>query len=218
MANLLYIDTASTFTFVAISQTNIVSNSLLESTPNVQAAQINVLIDKVLQLSNLQLNELDAVVVNAGPGSYTGLRVGLGTAKGICYSLDKPLILCNKLEMLANEYVTENQPINVWIKARVGEAFYAKFDKDLITVVAPEHVFTENFDLNTLTDEVIVTDDELMLSNPKAIDITNWVPDIEAWATLANKRFDIQDFDDVAYGEPFYMKSVFTTTAKKKVL
>ena len=105
MAYLLHIETATTNCSVALSQ----NGNLLHCIENNEADfrhsdHLHLFIEKLLKESNLQINQLSGVAVSMGPGSYTGLRIGVSTAKGLCYANDIPLISINTLEVLAEAY------------------------------------------------------------------------------------------------------------------
>jgi tRNA threonylcarbamoyladenosine biosynthesis protein TsaB len=214
MANILLIDTAAAHTQVALANEGGILASILHERPNEQAAVLNELINNLLQQATLTKESLDAIAVNAGPGSYTGLRVGLGLAKGLCFALDLPLLLFNRLELLTAAF-TDAAFI---LKARKDEGFIiAKRDNEI--VLAPQHIFYQAFDWEALSGLQIFTDDEQVLNyGPAAMVVANTFLSMETWNCRAQERFGNKAFDDIAYSEPSYLKSAFTTVSKKKIL
>ena len=116
MLLLLNIDTATEHASVCLSKDGIVLGLIESSEQKNHAAFVQPAIQQIINESDYTLADIDAVAATSGPGSYTGLRVGLASAKGICYALDKPLILVNTLETMAQSilynYQSTNQPIN----------------------------------------------------------------------------------------------------------
>jgi len=196
------------------------------------AAFIQSAIKKISLISNYTLSVIDAVAVTAGPGSYTGIRVGLATAKGLCYALNKPLILINTLEVMAQASIEEtnnqlasgnrkpetgNILFSPMIDARRMEVFTALYDGGLQPLVQPaalilnEHTFTEYLD-----DHPIVFSGsghikfKNILQHPNAI-FTGVHHHAGHLAILAVKAFEQKQFADVAYSEPLYLKEFFTS-------
>lgn len=213
MANILFIDTAAPHTHVAIGDADGCLNELKNELPNQQAASLNDMIAQLFASVPLELKNIDAVAVNAGPGSYTGLRVGLGVAKGLCFALDKPLMLFNKLELLLHR---EETPALVILKARTGEGFAIAGTQEHIDFSA-QHIFYNDFPFDAYKDHVLVSDDEAVkAAQPSAKDLATHVLDINSWNHQAQQRWNTQDFDELAYAEPFYLKAAFTTEPKQK--
>ncbi len=218
MSTLLYIDTSAGTATIALSANGTLIALRRHHQAQEQAAVINLLIEDLLQECNLQLRDLDALCVCAGPGSYTGLRVGLSTAKGIAYALDKPLMLFNKLELIARDFTARHTgtPVLVALKARLGEYFVAGYDAACTELTAPQHLFEA--DLNTLLQvpcALLVSDMEIAYTGPKAMLPADYAADMDSWIPVATARFTEGRFDDLAYSEPFYLKAAFTTQSKK---
>lgn len=219
MSTLLYIDTSAATATVALSANGSLLAIRRHHNAQEQAAVLNLLIEEILKESGLTLNETDAVCVCAGPGSYTGLRVGLSTAKGICYALDKPLLLFNKLELIARDCNTlQNAAVlTVALKARLGEYFVAGYDKTNHTLLAPQHIFEAGLaEILAGTPGVLVTDTDI--AYPAGTTVTlpaDYALNVDTWITFAETRFAAQQFDNLAYSEPFYLKAAFTTQSKK---
>lgn len=218
MSTLLYIDTSAATATIALSANGTLIALRRHHQAQEQAAVINLLIEDLLQEASLQLRELDALCVCAGPGSYTGLRVGLSTAKGIAYALDKPLMLFNKLELIARDFTAQHTdtPVLVALKARLGEYFVAGYDATCTETTAPQHLFEAG--LNTLLQDpgaLLVSDTDITYAGPKAMLPADYAADMDSWIPDATARFTAGRFDDLAYSEPFYLKAAFTTQSKK---
>lgn len=213
MSLILFIDTAAAHTQVALANEHSILSEKVHLQSNEQAKVLNLMIEEQLQQGQLSWKDIDAIAVDAGPGSYTGLRVGLGVAKGLCFALEKPILLFNRLQLLADR----DADVLLILKARAGEGFaYAKTKNDVL--LGPGHIFYDQFDWSAYEALNLVTDDETLLSrsgNAKAI--ADNVLDINAWNRSAQERYKKQDLDDLAYCEPHYLKNAFTTTSRKKI-
>lgn len=219
MPVLLFIDTSSATATIALSENGQISALLHHRGARDQAAVLNTFVRRALDESGKDMEQLDAVCVCAGPGSYTGLRVGLSVAKGIAFALDKPLMLFDRMTLIALHIAEENKPAQksaVVLKARESEYFIACFDGRNETIVAPRHIFRE--ELEGLPDGFsIITDEQLPLKNEQMLLSPDLELNIKPWLALAEKRHAQQQFDDLAYSEPFYLKTAYTTISKKTI-
>ena len=186
------------------------------------AGNINRLIDDVLLAGGTTLKELAAIAVCNGPGSYTGLRIGLATAKGFCYALDKPLILHNRLLLMLREAATqwpEAASYAAILPARAGE-YYAAVETLQMQQI-PVHI--------TTTDLLI-----LLLHTPHPLHITGHAaPDLSLvfsrqdiyftdhdelnivnWAAAGHEAFTEALYADIAYAAPDYLKQAFINTRR----
>ena len=138
MSLLLNIDTALETGSVCLANSATIIGSSVNHQQHDHAAWLHPAIHELLQNNNLEAGQLDAIAVTIGPGSYTGLRIGLSAAKGLCYALDKPLITVSTLEVLASLAVDEaDQLICPVIDARRMEIFTALYNKDLQLIREP---------------------------------------------------------------------------------
>jgi tRNA threonylcarbamoyladenosine biosynthesis protein TsaB len=218
MPNILYIDTSGAAATVALSQNGQEAARRVHENANEQAAVLNIMIDEVLATAGISLSGISAISVCAGPGSYTGLRVGLSAAKGIAYATDIPLMLFNRLGLLAIESGANAGGTGIALKARTGEYFFAAYDSSGKEAIAPQHIFEK--ELGQLLAETpglyVVTDDEAFaLTGNAALIRPNHPADIMSWIPAAEQRWQQQQFDDLAYCEPFYLKAAYTTQSKK---
>lgn len=226
MTYLLHIDTSADNGFVAISADGkMITDQAIEDSKN-QSALLNILIDTVLNDAAITLQQLSGIVVCAGPGSYTGLRIGMGTAKGLCYALDKPLFLDNKLSLLAwQQYHNEMNEYDVFLSmlvARENEFFIAAYDKDFKTYIAPQHIHAAELEklLNELDLKLLVTGEttpqiEHILNIKKSAVFFNKLIDKNAWAMYADEQYKCNQNVNLSTAEPFYLKQVFTHNSSK---
>lgn len=214
MPNLLYIDTSASTATVALSANGSTKAVLTHENAHEQAAVLNQMIETVLTNASCTLSDVNALCVCAGPGSYTGLRVGLSTAKGLAYVKDIPFMLFNRLDLLAWSQKEEG-PFAIALKARAGEYFFATYKADGEQQTAPQHIFEQELEPFTAQQLLFITDDEgLHVENKKRITSDTAIA-MDSWIPKAEARFKEKQFDDIAYSEPFYLKSAYTTQSKK---
>lgn len=191
------------------------------------ASKITLLITTCLQQAQLSLKDLDAVAVSRGPGSYTSLRIGISTAKGICYALDKPLIAVDTLQALALATAQSEQKEALYcpmIDARRMEVYAAIFDKNnqIIQEATALKIEANTFDTYFQKRQNIifsgngaakcqpVLTSEYAHFNPIVCSARHLAP-------LALQAFENKQFANIAYFEPFYLKPPNITTPKKNV-
>jgi len=186
------------------------------------AENLHVFIQDVLKEANKILKNLDAVAVSKGPGSFTGLRIGVSSVKGLCYALDIPLIAISTLQALALQVNKEEGLVIPMLDARRMEVYSAVFSSDNSQVreiqaqVLDENSFTSYLNENTvyfIGDGVVKTKE--IITHKKAFFIDDKLPSANEMAQLSYEKFQQKNFEDVAYFEPFYLKD-FVTTAKRK--
>ncbi len=222
MALILNIETASTNCSVALAKEGVILAIKEEDTPNYShSEQLHVFIQAVLTEAKYDLEDLDAIAVSKGPGSYTGLRIGVSAAKGLCFSLDLPLISIPTLESMAQQ-VNGGDFIIPLLDARRMEVYAAVFDKDRHRVretraeIVDEHSFEEFLQKGKVV--LLGSGAEKckeVLSGPNVIFNTEAVPSAREMASLSYQKFLDREFEDVAYFEPFYLKDFLIT--KKQV-
>jgi tRNA threonylcarbamoyladenosine biosynthesis protein TsaB len=229
MALILNIDTATEHASVCLSKDgNLLA--LEESTSQKEHASfIQPAIEKLLKTAGCQLCDVDAVAVSNGPGSYTGLRVGLSSAKGLCYALNRPLILISTLEIIASAAVEYSQPsiiteafICPMIDARRMEVFTATYDYTLTQISPPAAMILDEKSFSEqLKDHHMIfcgsgaAKFENVIQNPNAI-FSHIKHDARHMQTIAQKKYLSQSFADIAYSEPFYLKEFYNVGQKIK--
>ena len=221
MGIILNIETATQVCSVALSKEGqqLALRELNEK--NIHAEILTAFIAEVMEEAQLQLQDLDAVAVSMGPGSYTGLRIGVSTVKGLCYSLDKPMIGISTLQAMAQyaamelkDEIKENSLLVPMIDARRMEVYTALYrpNLEIMGEIAP-HIFSgESFLEESKTYELLLTGDGSRKSMESFHERKNIkiFPDILSSAkgmmSLSEKKWQEQDFEDLAYSEPFYLK------------
>lgn len=228
MATILQIETATPVCAVAIAVNGETIAFKAEAAPNIHAAKLTLFIDEVMQQANLKYADLDAIAVSKGPGSYTGLRIGVSTAKGLCFALDKPLIAINTLEMMANGFLSKHPNygglICPMIDARRMEVFTAVYDHQLTLVEAVNAKIVDEKSFIFFLDQHFVTfigDGAAkcadILAHQNAHFNADNYNDAINMSSLAYQAFIDKNYEDVAYFEPFYLKDFVFTTPKNKV-
>jgi len=228
MATILQIETATPTCSAAISL-NGETIALKElAAQNIHAGSLTLFIDDVMQQAGLRYADLDAVAVSKGPGSYTGLRIGVSTAKGICFAVDKPLIGINTLQMMAKGFLNANPNYQGFvcpmIDARRMEVFTAMYDEHLTEIlpvnarIIDEHAYHEQLCKQQITfigDGAMKCSDSIV--SPNAHFTAAGFNSAAHMSQLAFQAFKSRNFEDVAYFEPYYLKDFVITQAKKKV-
>lgn len=226
MAYLLHIESTSTVCSVAISKDAEIIAIKEINNGYTHAENLHVFIEQLFFETSLQAKDLNAVSVSSGPGSYTGLRIGFSTAKGLAYALQIPLITIETLKALSSEVInTDNQnaiycPL---LDARRMEVYCAIYDYQLneILPVQPLVLNEESIQIFNQTKDIYFFGDGMPKAKALLQNLPNvhFIDDITASASsmisLAFKKYTTQNFADVAYVEPNYLKEFFFTTAKK---
>ena len=225
MALILTLETATTNCSVGISKDG-VCIALKEDNSKTysHAEQLHVFIETLLQEQNITCSDLDAIAVSKGPGSYTGLRIGVSAAKGLAYANNLPLIALDTLKTLAAQHKITKGLLVPMIDARRLEVYCAVFSSNLtclekvVAKIINEHSFLEDLEKNELYflgDGAHKCKDLIQHKNAHFID--NLYPSSKEMAVFAEEKFRAQDFEDVAYFEPFYLKDFVVTPQKKKI-
>ena len=186
------------------------------------AAWLHMAIQTILRKNDVKPAQLDAVAVSAGPGSYTGLRVGMAAAKGLCYALSLPLIAVSTLQMMAAAVTNPSTPLLCpMIDARRMEVFTALYDHSLIEIMPAANLILseESFSSYLKKDAISFFGNgskkaAALINHPAAIFV-----DIAATAyhmvNLSHNKFEANQFSDLAYSEPFYGKAFYLSIPKK---
>lgn len=213
MGKILHIETATKACSIGVSEHGeLIAIKEELSAEFTHAENITLFIDEVVKKAGWKLNDIDAIAVTSGPGSYTGLRIGVSTAKGLCYALDKPLIAIDALVSLADQ-ATQKYPgktICAAIDARRMEIFSAIYETNLTPLKA---ISADVIDADTyfaFEPFVICGDGAEKLQSiwkNRAVEFdTDIYSSVKGQIAIAYEKFQVSAFEDVAYFEPFYLK------------
>ncbi len=198
------------------------------------ARKVGVFVDELLRETGIAPDELDAVAVGKGPGSYTGLRIGVSFAKGLCYGLGKPLVAVGSLDALAEvareDYEAGILAVDRWAEARLCpmvdarrmEVYAQVFDAQgaALSDVTAEVVGPESFAAYRGAEGPFVIFGNGAAKCTEVLPDATFVsvaPSARGLARLAQRALDAGHTEDVAYFEPFYLKDFVATTSKKKL-
>jgi tRNA threonylcarbamoyladenosine biosynthesis protein TsaB len=235
LATILHIETSTQVCSVAVSINGSVA-SIKESTDkNSHAELVTLFSEEVLKEAEKKFSNLDAIAVSMGPGSYTGLRIGVSTAKGFCFAVDKPLIAISTLQAMGygmvqyaqqSGYYKKNHLFCPMIDARRMEVFTAVFNSELKTIqeISAEIINETSFAELLEKYPVLFAGDgagkckELFSSKKNAHFLDDFNPSAAFMADLAEKKFNAGEFENLAYFEPFYLKDFVSGIPKVKGL
>jgi tRNA threonylcarbamoyladenosine biosynthesis protein TsaB len=185
------------------------------------AERLHVFIQEVLKESHITFNDLSAIAVSQGPGSYTGLRIGVSAAKGLCFALGISLISIDTLQVLASCVTIDNGFIIPMIDARRMEVYAAIFDSKQHKIRKIEAEIIDENSFSEISEEVYFVGDcsekcKTVLTKSNFIFLDDIVyPSANQMSSLSFEKFSKNQFEDVAYFEPFYLKDFLVTTSKK---
>ena len=218
MSIILNIDTAIQAASICLAKKEIVIGSKINPSQKDSAAWLHVAIKELLEEKEITLSQINAVAISAGPGSYTGLRVGMAAAKGFCYALQIPLITINTLQMMAVAAQQETtELLCAMIDARRMEVFTAVFDKNLNEISLYSNLIVDKDSFKNILDQHSITffgngSDKFktLTTHPNAS-----FKNIEAGALqmvpLSFQKYLVEDFSSLAYTVPFYGKEFHST-------
>ncbi len=188
------------------------------------AENLHPFIDLVLVESVKIYRDLSAIAVSKGPGSYTGLRIGVSAAKGLSFAVDIPLISVDTLQALAHKVSISEGIIIPMLDARRLEVYQAVYTPDykIIEMTEAAVVTSNSYEYYLNKGKVYFIGDAVekvktIVSHPNAIFIENELPSSVEMAPLSFEKFQQQDFEDVAYFEPYYLKDFIAIKPKKKI-
>ncbi len=238
MSRIILIETSTALCSVALAEDGAVTAYRESSAPKAHASLTAVFVQEVLQERGLKLSDCDAICVSKGPGSYTGLRVGVSTAKGLCFGSGLPLIAVGTLDTLVAQATGEYKYIIQMIDARSMEVYSSVFE---------QHVTSDH---NVIARSEATWQSQITETSPVIVDETSFTEYLEQGPCLfigdgAGKCADVikhpnahfcqcnpkasamlspaldvlneKRFEDVAYFEPFYLKEFVATVSKKKL-
>ena len=227
MTTLLLIETATPVCSVALAREDEILMELHSDEPNAHSSQLSPFIGQLFDRCGLAPAQLDAVCVSSGPGSYTGLRIGVSTAKGMCYALDRPLLAVPTLQGMAAQYYTQNPEykgmVCPMIDARRMECYTAVFASPVeeLKPVSADIITEGIYDQWLNRGEVTFIGDGAEKTRPilgvhaNARYASDFRISAAGMLSVALDRLQASHFEDVAYFEPYYLKDF---VAKKSVV
>lgn len=224
MSIILNIETATKNCSVSVSNNGkILSIKELNEGKFSHAEKLHLFILEVVKAADIRMSDIEAVSVSKGPGSYTGLRIGVSAAKGLCYALEKPLISVSTLKIMALQIpLEENELVVPVLDARRMEVYSGIFDHhyDQIRETRAEIIDQGSFK-DLLTERIIYfagdgaekCKEYIIHQNARFVD--QIYPSSKEMASIATQKFISKEFEDVAYFEPFYLKDFVAGKPKK---
>jgi len=233
MTFILCIETSTTVCSVSVSGDGELMSLREVRDAKSHASQLTPFITEVLTESGIKPHDLNAIAVSKGPGSYTGLRIGVSTAKGLAFALKIPLISVGTLLSMASGFLDKNPDFSgdsslllcPMIDARRMEVYSALFDTHLkeFRKIQAEIIHEESF-LNLFKEHKIhffgdgAMKCSSLVKNKSAIFHPDFHPSANYMGKLAHKKFTDEKFEDLAYFEPFYLKDFVATIPANKLL
>lgn len=225
--NILLLETATNICSVALAHNGEILTELHSDEPNVHSSKLSHFIGQLLKECGMTTGQLDAVCVSSGPGSYTGLRIGVSTAKGLCYALSIPLLSVPTLQGMASLYYMQHpgydKMVCPMIDARRMECYTAIYAsptqvlKEVSADIITSDIYNDYLDRGSITflGDGAEKTRPLLGSHPGALYATDFHISAAGMLPLAMQKLETGEFEDVAYFEPYYLKDF---VAKKSVV
>lgn len=224
MALILSIETATTNCSVSLSkegETLLLKEDYSDNYSH--AERLHVFIDEIVNEANIERSQIDAIAVSKGPGSYTGLRIGVSAAKGLCFALDKPLISIATLEALAHQVDEEGGVIIPMLDARRMEVYSAIFSSEFEQIRETQAQILESDSFSEYLEKGKVyfigngvEKTKALITHKNAVFIEGKLPSANEMGRLAYNKNKKNDIEDVAYFEPYYLKDFVALKPKSK--
>ena len=227
MSRILCVDTSSFICSVSIFENLSLISSNSSEVEKSHSKLIIQLIDQSLKDAKIKINEVDAFAVSMGPGSYTGLRIGVSTIKGLCYSLEKPLISINTLEILSKSALNHINNYNDFficpmIDARRMEVFTKMLDNNFNEVEKDKALILDDKSFNDIDGgkSIYFFGDgsnkfQKITNNKNFHFIDNIISSSKNMGELANIKYENNQFENLTTFEPFYIKDFFIVNKNK---
>jgi len=224
---ILNIDTTTNICSVALSNDGVIIDVIETDKEMSHSSMLSVFIEDILKKNSLKPQDLSAIAVSGGPGSYTGLRIGTSTAKGLCFGLEIPLIAVSTLESMAystiKEFGIKKALVLPMIDARRMEVYTLAMDcecnivKDVYSLVVEQNSFE---DLLEKYDEIYICGNgadkcKTIINDARVKYIENRITSAKSMVELSYKRFINNQYEDLAYYEPFYLKAFVAIKSKQ---
>ena len=227
MSRILCVDTSSFICSVSVFENLSLISSNSTEVEKSHSKFIIQLIDQSLKDANIKINEIGAFAVSMGPGSYTGLRIGVSTIKGLCYSLEKPLISINTLEILSKSALNHINNYNNFficpmIDARRMEVFTKMLDNDFNEVEKDKALILDDKSFNDIGGGKLIyffgdgsNKFQKITNNKNFHFIDNIISSSKHMGELANIKYENNQFENLTTFEPFYIKDFFIVNKNK---
>lgn len=223
---ILLLETATTTCSVALAQNGNIIALKEVNERNIHASHITLFIEEVMLSAEKKYSDLQAIAISQGPGSYTGLRIGVSTAKGLCYALDIPLIGIDTIEAMASGLIgsfdiPESALLIPMVDARRMEVYTGIYRKDLSVVEPVNAKIVDKDSFNEYHDQTLFIFGDgadkfrELFGHQSDINFIDFATSASHLNSLALKKFNNAEFENLAYFEPFYLKDFLLTTSKK---
>lgn len=225
---ILQIETATPDCSVAVSKNGVCIAEISGASPNMHASHLTVFVDEVLAQAGISKAMLAAVAVSMGPGSYTGLRIGVSAAKGLCYALDIPLLAINTLDAMLAGFIGQGQAVVgadsrllPMIDARRMEVYTAVYDQQGNVLAPTEAKIVDETSFGTTGDFILFGSGAdkfvpLFEGQQHVRIVTEFHNAAGHFSANAYQKFEAGLFEDLIYFEPFYLKDFMVSTPKKR--
>lgn len=221
MSYILNIDTAVTTASVCLAKDSEPLIERINPSQKDHAAWLHVAIKNLVEEAGLVLSQIDAIAISAGPGSYTGLRVGMAAAKGLCYALQKPLLTVNTLQMMAAAAQgVSTTLLGPMIDARRMEVFAAVYNQNLEEILSPVNLIVDEHSFQDILSQHSVSffgngsEKFQKISQSHNAHFATINASAKHMTALSFSRFGQNNFADLAYTEPYYGKEFYTPFVK----
>lgn len=227
---ILSLDTSTQVCSVALHQNQALLGCYELLTEKTHSSMLTTLLESVVQQAGFALSDLDAIAVAKGPGSYTGLRIGVSTAKGLCFALDKPLLAVDTLQAMAaqlQDFYPESHVLCPMIDARRMEVYCAQYQAgtlENLRATAAEIIDEHSFEELLNERPVVFFGDGAAKCKPALEQHSNALfpsrliyPSAKTVGYLASDAFQRQPFEDLVTFEPYYLKEFMGTKPKPKL-
>ncbi|QOI97102.1 MAG: tRNA (adenosine(37)-N6)-threonylcarbamoyltransferase complex dimerization subunit type 1 TsaB [Flammeovirgaceae bacterium] len=229
MALILSIETSGERCSVAVHNDDVLLASAYEAQPRAHAAKLAPLLEQVLKNAGISASQLNAVAISAGPGSYTGLRIGTSTAKGICYTLGIPLLAVNTLDLLIAQLKQEQkagaQLLCPMIDARRMEVYCKIVDRENHLIQEMKPVVVDEFTFTTLLNNQTIhffgdgaKKCRMVIQHKNALFSDNIFPVAETLGILAFHKLGKNITEDLLNFEPVYLKEFLIKSPRKAII
>lgn len=228
MKIILSIETATPVCSVALHQEGKILGLYELYSEKSHSEQLSVLIEQICKQNNITLKEISAVAVSQGPGSYTGLRIGTATAKGLCFALQKPLVAVNTLEAMVwqiSDWVEKDALLCPMIDARRMEVYclLANREKEIIEPTQALVVEESSFEKYLSGQKIIFFGNGAskckdILKHKNAVFWENLHPSARSIGQIAWQKYQSAEFENIIYFEPYYLKDFIGVQPTKKML